>query len=146
VKGTLDAAAYTGSNPLYRFGGVRVSPDRRHFAHSDGTPFFWLGDTWWMGLTRRMRWPDDFQSLAADRVRKGFTVVQIVAGLYPDMPWYDDRGANEAGYPWTKDFERINPSYFDQADVRIRYLVEQGIMPCIVGAWGYYLRCSESRR
>ncbi len=139
VKGTLDAAAYTGSNSLYRFGGVRVSPDRRHFAHADGTPLFWLGDTWWMGLTRRLRWPDDFQSLAADRVRKGFTVVQIVAGLYPDMPWYDERGANEAGYPWTKDFERINPSYFDQADVRIRYLVEQGIMPCIVGAWGYYL-------
>ena len=36
------------------------------------------GDTWWMGLTQRLRWPEDFQSLAADRVRKGFSVVQIV--------------------------------------------------------------------
>ena len=139
VRGSVEAAPYTGSNPLYRLGGVRVASDRRHFEHADGTPFFWLGDTWWMGLTRRMRWPDDFQSLAADRVRKGFNVVQIVAGLYPDMPWYDERGANEAGYPWTKEFERIEPAYFDQADVRIRYLVEQGIMPCIVGGWGYYL-------
>lgn len=137
--GTVEAAPYAGSNALYQHGGVRVAADRRHFEHADGTPFFWLADTWWMGLTRRLRWPEDFQTLTADRVRKGFSVVQIVAGLYPDMPWYDERAANEAGYPWTKEFERINPSYFDQADVRIRYLVAQGIMPCIVGAWGYYL-------
>jgi len=26
--------------------------------HSDGTPFLWLGDTWWMGLTTRLDWPD----------------------------------------------------------------------------------------
>lgn len=139
VNGLLEATPYTGSNPLLRHGPVRVTEDRRNFAHADGTPFLWLGDTWWMGLTKRMRWPEDFQALTADRVQKGFNVVQIVAGLYPDMPQFDPRGANENGYPWEPDYQRINPGYFDQADLRIRYLVDQGIVPCIVGAWGYYL-------
>ena len=66
---------------LRKHGPIRVAADQRHFEHEDGTPFFWLGDTWWMGLCSRMRWPEDFQQLAADRVKKGFTVIQIIAGL-----------------------------------------------------------------
>lgn len=139
VSGTLEASPYEGTSPLERHGPVRVAPNGRHFEHADGTPFFWLADTWWMGLTKRLAWPDDFQSLTADRVRKGFSVVQIVAGLYPDMPQFDPRGANENGFPWERDYTRINPSYFDMADLRIRHLTDQGIVPCIVGAWGYYL-------
>ena len=138
-RGSLRAVAYTGANPLYQHGGVRVAPDRRHFEHADSTPFFWLADTWWMGLVKRLSWPDDFQLLAADRLRKGFTVVQIVAGLYPDMPEHDPRGANEAGFPYDDAYTRVNPGYFDMADLRIRYLADRGIMPCIVGCWGYYL-------
>ena len=84
-EGAIEAAAYQGEHPLYRHGGLRVAADRRHFEHADGTPFFWLGDTWWMGFTRRLRWPEDFQLLTADRVAKRFTVIQIIAGLYPDM-------------------------------------------------------------
>jgi hypothetical protein len=137
--GTLTVEPYAGPNSLYRHGFLRVAQDQRHFEHADGTPFFWLGDTWWMGLCNRIHWPDDIQSLAADRVRKGFTVVQIVAGLYPDMPAFDRRGANEAGFPWERDYSRINPAYFDMADLRIAYLVDQGIVPCIVGCWGYFL-------
>jgi hypothetical protein len=137
--GVLEVTEYQGDNPLRQHGPMRVAPDHRHFEHADGTPFFWLGDTWWMGLCNRLRWPEDFQQLAADRVRKGFTVIQIIAGLYPDMPPFDPRGANEAGYPWEKDYARINPEYFDAADVRIQYLVDCGLTPCIVACWGYFL-------
>ncbi|HKW96255.1 MAG TPA: DUF4038 domain-containing protein [Bryobacteraceae bacterium] len=139
VTGVLEVTPYTGENPLYKHGPVRVRSNRRHFEHTDGTPFFWFADTWWMGLTKRLAWPSDFRILAADRVRKGFNVVQIVAGLYPDMPQFDPRGANEAGFPWQKDYTRINPAYFDAADLRIEYLAGQGIAPCVVAAWGYYL-------
>jgi hypothetical protein len=86
-----------------------------------------------------LSWPDDFQRLTADRVKKGFSVIQIVAGLYPDMPPFDPRGANEAGFPWTPKWGTINPAYFDMADQRIHWLVQAGLSPCIVGAWGYYL-------
>src|SRR4029079_13233631 len=113
--------------------------DRRHFEHADGTPFFWLADTWWMGLCHRLHWPDEGKTLATDRKAKGFNVVQIVAGLYPDMHPFDPRGANEAGFPWEKDYARIRPEYFDAADQRIEHLVNEGISPCIVGAWGYFM-------
>ena len=139
VSGTIDVSPYEGSRPLYQKGGLRVAASKRHFEHADGTPFFWMGDTWWLGLTKRLRWPEDFQQLAADRVAKGYNVIQIIAGLYPDMGSFDPRGANEAGFPWEKDYTRINPAYFDMADLRIRHLVEVGLTPCIVGCWGYYL-------
>jgi hypothetical protein len=139
ITGTIEIALYTGHNPLYVHGPLRVAASRRYLEHTDGTPFFWLGDTWWMGLCHRLHWPDEFKTLTADRVEKGFTVVQIVAGLYPDMPPFDPRGANEAGFPWEKDFSRIRPEYFDAADKRLGHLVDSGLTPCIVGAWGYFL-------
>ncbi|MGO8675136.1 MAG: DUF4038 domain-containing protein [Limisphaerales bacterium] len=139
VEGQVEVVAYRGDNPLLVHGGLRVAADHRHFAYADGTPFLWLGDTWWMGLCARLKWPDDFQTLAADRKQKGFNVIQIVAGLYPDMPAFDERGANEAGFPWEKDYSRIRPEYFDAADRRISHLVREGFVPCVVGAWGYHL-------
>jgi len=55
------------------------------------------------------------------------------------MPQFDPRGANEAGFPWEPEYTRINPAYFDMADLRIQHLVDRGLAPCIVGCWGYYL-------
>jgi len=139
IEGTVEVAPYQGDNPLYRHGPIRVAADHRHFEHADGTPFLWLGDTWWMGLCQRLPWPDGFKTLTADRRQKGFNVVQIVAGLYPDMGAFDERGRNEVGFPWQKDYSRINPEYFDAVDQRLAWLVDNGISPCIVGAWGYHL-------
>ncbi|MEM2905843.1 MAG: DUF4038 domain-containing protein [Candidatus Bathyarchaeia archaeon] len=138
-QGILTVKPYGGSNPLLKHGPLHISKDRRYLEHEDGTPFFWLADTWWMGLCHRLSWPEEFQLLTADRVAKGFTVVQIVAGLYPDMPAFDERGANEAGFPWERGFTRVNPAYFDMADLRVQWLVRSGLVPCIVGCWGYYL-------
>jgi hypothetical protein len=136
---TLNVQPYSGQNPHYKHGVLKVAEDQRHFQHADGTPFFWLGDTWWMGLCKRLSWPDGFETLTADRVQKGFTIVQIVAGLYPDMEPFDERGANEVGYPWERDYSRINPAYFDEADVRIQHLADHGLAACIVGFWGYFI-------
>ncbi|MCC6416104.1 MAG: DUF4038 domain-containing protein, partial [Opitutaceae bacterium] len=137
--GRLRVSPYRGKNPLYRHGPVQVAPNRRHFEHADGTPFFWLGDTWWMGLCHRLSWPQGFKQLTADRMMKGFNVVQIIAGLYPDMHAFDPRGANEAGFPWEENYAHIRPEYFDAADKKLAHLVAQGITPCIVGAWGYFI-------
>jgi hypothetical protein len=139
IEGAVDVSPYEGENPLYRRGPLRIAANGRYLEHRDGTPFFWLADTWWLGLCRRLSWPDEFQLLTDDRVEKGFTVAQIVAGLYPDMDAFDPRGANEAGYPWEPHFARINPAYFDMADRRLQWLVDSGLVPCIVGAWGYYI-------
>ncbi|MCX6376828.1 MAG: DUF5060 domain-containing protein, partial [Armatimonadetes bacterium] len=115
--GELEIAPYTGDNYLYRHGPLRVSQSRRTLEHADGTPFFWMGDTWWMGLTKRLDWPSGFEMLAADRVAKGFNLIQIVAGPLPDFDaedatWHPQQ-ANEAGWPWEKDWARINPEFYD---------------------------------
>ena len=138
-EGAVEVVPYSGRNPLMLHGPLRVSESGRHFEHVDGTPFFWLADTWWMGLCERLQWPGDFQTLTSDRVRKGFSVIQTVAGLYPDMGWRDPRQVNEAGYPWDEAFNAVEPAYFDHADLRLHHLVRSGLVPCIVACWGYYL-------
>jgi hypothetical protein len=140
IEGRVEVRPYAGTNPLYLHGPLRVSDNHRYLEYFDGTPFFWLGDTWWMGLSHRLHFPDEFGRLAADRMAKGFNVIQIVAGLYPDMPPFDPRGANEAGFPWEADFKSIRPEYFDEADKRLEYLVDHGLTPCLVGSWGYFMR------
>ena len=137
--GALEVVPYEGVHPLYSHGHLRVSGDTRTLEHADGKPFFWLGDTWWYALCRRLGWPEDVQLLTADRVAKGFSVIHLVAGLYPDAPAFDERGFNEAGHPWEAEYARINPAYFDMADLRIAHLVRVGLLPCIVGCWGYHL-------
>lgn len=139
IAGKVEITPYHGTNALYAHGPLRVAADHRYLEHLDGTPFFWLGDTWWMGLCHRLHFPDEFAQLTADRKAKGFNVIQIVAGLYPDMFPFDPRGANEAGYPWQTNYTSIRPEYFDAADRRFFYLVDQGFTPCIVGAWGYFM-------
>jgi hypothetical protein len=132
----LRVTAYKGDNPLLKHGFVRVAADRRHFEHADETPFLWLGDTWWKCLCKRLTW-EGFQELTADRRAKGFNVVQIVCGPYPDEGFLKPSLANEGGLPYeSARFERVNPKYFDYADRRIKHLVDAGIAPAIVGAWG----------
>jgi len=137
-EGTLRVEPYRGMNRLLIHGPLRVSENRRYFEHVDGTPFLWLGDTWWKMLARRISF-EEFKVLAADRREKGFSVVQIVAGLYPDEPPFDPRGYNEGGFAWEPGFARINPQYFDYADRRLQWLVKSEMVPAIVGCWGYYL-------
>ncbi len=138
-QAALRVTEYQGTNPLLRHGPVRRVAGKQYLEHADGTPFFWLGDTWWMCFTGRLQWPDQFRELAVDRVAKGFSVIQAVAGLFPDMGAFDPRGANAAGYPWQDGFTTINPAFWDVVDLRIAHLVQMGLAPCLFGSWGYYL-------
>lgn len=135
IEGTLTVVPYQGKNALLRHGPLRVSASRRYLEHADSTPFCWLGDTWWMGLSTRLSW-EDYQRLAADRRAKGFNLVQIVAGLVPfeEQP-FDPGFCNEGGAVWEEGFARINPAFFDYMDRRVRHLVDLEMVPAIVGAW-----------
>jgi Protein of unknown function (DUF4038)/Domain of unknown function (DUF5060) len=138
-KGSIRLSRYEGDNPLYRHGPLKVSADRRHFEFANGTPFFWLADSWWFGMSSRFAWPEDFQYLTADRKNKGFSVIQFAIAFSCDIAPFDPRDANEAGFGWRKGFGTINPAYFDLTDQRVACLVRNGLLPNIVGAWGYYL-------
>ena len=83
AKGRFQCSEWTEAekreNPARR-GFIHVSKtgDRpgRYFEYADGTPFLWIGDTWWYwgkpGVLLKT-----FQRLADDRAAKGFTVGQI---------------------------------------------------------------------
>lgn len=136
ASGSIVVTPAASANPLIRRGPVRIAADRRHFEHVDGTPFLWLGDTWWKGLCKRID-VQGFRELCADRAAKGFNVVQIVCGPYPDEAMLEPRWANEAGLPYTAlDFRAVNTAYFDAADARISTLIAHSIVPAIVGGWG----------
>ena len=136
-EGRVTITAYAGTNALLRHGMLRVSANKRYFEHTDGTPFYWLGDTWWTGLSDRLPW-EGFQKLTADRKAKSFTVIQIVAGLVPsneELAPSDPGFCNEGGCAWQPEFKRINPQYFDYADRRLQHLIDNGLTPAIVGGW-----------
>lgn len=138
AQGTFRVVASTPSVSRCDHAVIRVSDNRRHLCREDGTPFFWLADTWWYGATGRCPWPSVFKYLANDRVKKGFTVIQIVLGIPPEVEPDDPVAANEGGPPFKSGW-RINPGYFEYADKRIQYLVEVGLVPCIVGGWGHHI-------
>ncbi len=138
VAREIAIAPYAGDNPLYIHGPLRAAADRRTLEHADGTPFFWLADTWWMGLSGRLQ-RDEVRTLADDRRAKGFNVVQIVMGPPPDSHPFDPRSANGGGFAWEADYAAMRPEYYDEADQKINDLLERGFVPCMVGMWGYHI-------
>ena len=127
VEGKIEVVSYRGESPLYRHGPIGSAKDQRHFEHADGTPFFWLGDTWWKGLCQRISW-EGFQQLTADRKAKGLhrRANHRWRTLSRTKPLFDPRWKNEGGMPYEKDFERLNPAYFDYADRRLGHLMDNG--------------------
>lgn len=135
---TVAPARAAGDNRFDRHGPVQLAKDGGYFEHSDGTPFHWLADTWWMLATDRVSFPDGFSRLTARRREQGFSVVQIVVGFQPDTTPFDGRDANAGGSPWLQGYSSINPAYFQNVDRRLQHLVENGILACILGGWGYH--------
>jgi hypothetical protein len=82
LSGTLRASGWSEAdkqtNPTRR-GLVRVAESGRYFVYADGTPFLWIGDTWWNWAKKGIEF-SSFQKLADDRAAKGFTVGQIFFG------------------------------------------------------------------
>jgi len=150
VTGTLRCRPYTGSLAIYRHGFLRVADDRRHFAHADGTPFFWLGDTHWqMPDCERLdacNCPgcgcgSQFRHLAADRLRKGFTVYQT----YPDAAMNDAGGNPRRARWWTEPYAHLAPQPFrDFFDPMMDYLADHGLVIAL-GAGVHHLSSRMGR-
>ena len=132
VRGALHTTA------LARHGPVRIAEDRRHLEHEGGTPFLWLADTWWYALSPRIG-DAQFRALVRQRVEQGFNAAQVVVGPLPEVREGEPRGATLGGFAWETGWSRLRPAFFDAADRRIALLVEAGLVPVIVGAWGYHL-------
>ncbi|MCP4424278.1 MAG: DUF4038 domain-containing protein [Chloroflexi bacterium] len=96
-----------------------------------------LADTWWFGLTNRLN-RQQFEELAQLRKRQGFTAVQLVVGIPPEVGPENVNARSPVGFPWTRD-GRFNQNYLGFARERIAYLNELGLTVIIYAAWGHQI-------
>ncbi len=125
VTGGLDCAPWTDAelaeNPSRR-GFVRVAEEGHHFAYADGTPFLWIGDTWWPWAKKGQPFWRSKQVID-DRADRGFTVGQMMFGA--------NSSVRLAGPDWqTLDFEAIH-----DAERFLTYANSRGILLWIMPWW-----------
>jgi len=128
-SGSFNCVAYTGRNPLYRHGALRVSEDRRYLAHADGTPFFWLGDTAWNGVLKSDARSWDIY--LRDRVSKGFNVIQFVT-----TQWRAAAGNADARLAfYGKEKIHLDRVFYQWMDERVDAMNDHGIVAAPVLIW-----------
>ncbi len=135
-SGSFDVISPTASqiaaNPNLK-GQLRVSSDGRYLVYHDGSPFLWIGDTFWAFNSSRATIEQGssqaFYQWVDDRRRKGFTLLQIS---------FVSKESNEIGpafFGSWGEFSRLNPDSFESLDVRMRYAWESGFVVAGLPTW-----------
>jgi hypothetical protein len=121
---------------------LSVSSNGRFLVKSDGTPFFWLGDTAWLIFNKMTR--SDVETYMADRQSRGFNVVQVSL-LHPTLPIKSVYGAlsiegTDISKPIVTAGNDPNDSaqydYWDHVDYVVDTAAKYGIYLAMVPVWG----------
>jgi hypothetical protein len=127
---------------------IRVSSNKRFFEKSDGSPFFYLGDTAWrlfLALNRA-----DAELYLENRRQRGFNVIQAVAlselgdcGRSPNAQGDIPLNNNNPGTPRITPGENPNNQeeydYWDHMDYIIKLASSKGMYIGLLPAWGEYV-------
>ncbi len=156
VKGGFIAEERTeeekADNPLRR-GMIKADEKGHSFRYADGTPMFWLADTWWPCMTQRYPWYEDemerkvgspeagFKDYVRFRKEQGYNGCMVIAG-FPN--WLDEQSGWKGGgwededgnLPFLvkdgkSDLDQLNPAYFRNMDRKVDYLNANGFIPFI---------------
>lgn len=111
---------------------LQVSPNQRYLVKSDGTPFFYLGDTAWELFHRLNR--EEADAYLTNRANKGFTVIQAVVlaeidGLHDPNPYGHTPLKND-------DPTQLNEEYFQHVDYIVNKAEEFGLYIGMLPTWG----------
>ena len=128
LSGTLQIAPAQGSSLLEKHGGIlKVSESRRYLTHSDGTPFFWLGDTWWFAPSDYVPLEGSthpeiesaYKHMTARRKSQGYSIIHM-AFLGPNS-----HGVNS--------FQKgdIDPGYWQVIDQYMDHANVEGLIPVV---------------
>ena len=119
---------------------IEVSDNGRFLQYTDGTPFFYLGDTAWELFHRLDR--EEADLYLEDRARKGYTVIQAVAlaeleghsahNPYGYLPLTDQDPARPAVQ------EGPNNDYWDHVDYIVNKANSLGMYVGLLPTWGRY--------
>lgn len=132
ARGTITVRPWTETekvaNPTRR-GAIRVNQAAprpgRYFRYADGTPFLWIGDTWW-NWTHRGIYPSTFQRLVDDRARKGFTLGQL---FVPGNGWGRESSLLDSTY------SNLDIRHMQRVDSTIAYANSKGVTVWVQGWW-----------
>lgn len=133
-EGKFIAGPAEGDNPLYVHGGIlQISSNKRYLTYSDGTPFFWLGDTWWFCPSdlvplRGSTYPDYdsmYKTLVDRRKSQGFSILQ--------MAFLGSNGVinNLVSSSLSSGLREESIEYWQEVDEYIMYANEAGLIPVI---------------
>lgn len=133
-------AQWRGKPADFSHGKLQVSANKRFLQYSDGTPFFYLGDTAWELFHRLDR--KEAEQYLSNRAGKGFNVIQAVA-----LAEFDGHTVpNAYGYLPLVDYDParplINPGpdndYWDHVDFIVNKANELGMYVGFLPTWGRY--------
>lgn len=132
-RGTLTVVDWTeeekAANPTRR-GFVQVmktGPQAGHFfQYVDGTPFLWIGDTWWNWTQKRIKF-ETFTKLVDDRAAKGFNVGQL---FVPGNGW-----GGESSSVLDKTYTIVDTAHMRKVENMIAYANSKGITVWVHGWW-----------
>lgn len=96
-----------------------------------------LADTWWYGFTTR--WSEEqMLSLARLRKKQGFSAIQMVVGIPPEVGPQHPSAASVVGAAWNL-LGKINHAYLELARRKILLLNRLGLTVIVYGAWGHQI-------
>jgi hypothetical protein len=106
---------------------VQASGDQagRYFQYADGTPFLWIGDTWWNWTKRGIHF-STYKNLVDDRAAKGFNLGQLFVA------------ANGWGRPSSlldSTFSVLDVAHMQKVDSLITYANSKGLTVWVHGWW-----------
>jgi hypothetical protein len=133
VKGRIQvidwSEAEKNSNPTRR-GLIQVmksgSEAGHFFQYADGTPFLWIGDTWWNWTKKEIRF-ETYKKLVDDRAAKGFTVGQL---FVPANGW-----GGPASSLLDPTYTMLDTAHMRKVENMIAYANGKGITVWVHGWW-----------
>jgi hypothetical protein len=123
---------HLSAQTLFKHGRLEVTKDGHYLQFSDGTPFFWLGDTAWE-LFHRLTLEEITQYLD-NRSAKGFNIIQAVA-----LAEFDGlRIPNQYGEVPLKNLDPAQPNekYFTVLDSAIHMARQRNLFVGLLPTWG----------
>lgn len=123
------SGVFTITQPPLEKGALQISSNSRYLQHTNGSPFFWLGDTDWLLPERLNR--DEAEYYLEQCKQAGFNVVQVqtINGV-PAMNFY-----GQSSMPDGFDFSNINRpgiyGYWDHMD----FIIDAAAAEGFISAW-----------
>lgn len=124
-KGQVQVLPYSGDNPLYLHGDLKVSENARYLVHFDGTPFLWTGETGWR-MTQKSTM-SEWQHYINTRAGQKFNLIQISPKGVSKKPAVDLAGIS------FRENGTTDPLFWDDLEAKIKYANENGIVVFMVG-------------